>query len=751
MPADYEQIRAENIGRYGWDTAVLDLLGHLYSERTHFIFELIQNAEDAGATQLSFELQPGRLEVRHDGRPFTADDVRGVCGVGVSDKAGDLTAIGRFGIGFKSVYAYTRGPQVHSGDEHFRIENFVRPVAAEPVATAPGETVFIFPFDRPDVPAAEAAAEIADALRRLPSVTLLFLRAISSISSAGTGLAIERTAARRSANSQLVTLTRAGAAGEDWLVWERELDAVAGRRAEIAFRADDGILTGVERSPLVVFFPTERETFCGFLVQGPYRTTPARDNVAEHDPANQAMAARTAALLTEVLGELRDDGLLTASVLQALPLDAARFAAGTLLRPLFESATAALGADKLVPVLNGGYGRAADVVLTPDPGLRTLLSAAQLGDLLGRPAAFADDSITPDETPRLWQYLTTQTAAAQLTPEAAADLLTIEFLAAQPDEWIIRLYAWLDERPSLWRDPGAVARTRPVIRLADGSQVAPFGVSEAEPGPGPEDPPAVFLPGPARTSLPVVRAEIAADPAARRFLEALGLTEPDLVADVLHGILPGYDGLDTVDPAHHDADLEAVAVALEQASAPDRERLLERLARTTFLIGENAATGEQRLLPPDHLYLRTRDLDTYFDGNGDCFFAADRYGPWARQLTAMGVRDAPLVRRRLPDPLGYVVVADEFARHERGLDGFDPGGQIDGLEFALQHPAMARSEYVWNALLVPNAALVSGVVEDIGAGWLCRRRAASGALGSRPGRGGGGVAAGGRRRVPQAS
>jgi len=37
VAADYEKIRAENIARYGWDTAVLDLLGHLYSERTHFI------------------------------------------------------------------------------------------------------------------------------------------------------------------------------------------------------------------------------------------------------------------------------------------------------------------------------------------------------------------------------------------------------------------------------------------------------------------------------------------------------------------------------------------------------------------------------------------------------------------------------------------------------------------------------------------------------------------------------------------
>ena len=156
MPADYEQIRDENVARYGWDTAVLDLLGHLYSERTHFIFELIQNAEDAGATALAFELFGDRLEVRHDGRPFTEADVRGVCGVGQSGKSGDLTTIGQFGIGFKSVYAYTRSPRVHSGAEHFRIDHYVRPSAVDPVDGDSPQTRFVFPFDLDTVPAATA-------------------------------------------------------------------------------------------------------------------------------------------------------------------------------------------------------------------------------------------------------------------------------------------------------------------------------------------------------------------------------------------------------------------------------------------------------------------------------------------------------------------------------------------------------------------------------------------------------------------
>ena len=183
MPADYQKIREENIARYGWDTAVLDLLGQLYSERTHFIFELIQNAEDAGATELAFELFEDRLELRHDGRPFTEADVRGVCGVGQSGKAGDLTSIGKFGIGFKSVYAYTRTPRIHSGGEHFRIENFVRPVAEAPVTVA--ETLFVFPFDHDAVPAAVATREIAAALSALRPGILLFLRNIERLRTGG--------------------------------------------------------------------------------------------------------------------------------------------------------------------------------------------------------------------------------------------------------------------------------------------------------------------------------------------------------------------------------------------------------------------------------------------------------------------------------------------------------------------------------------------------------------------------------------
>jgi hypothetical protein len=709
VPADYQKIREENIARYGWDTAVLDLLGQLYSERTHFIFELIQNAEDAGATELAFEMFGDRLELRHDGRPFTGADVRGVCGVGKSAKSGDLTAIGKFGIGFKSVYAYTRSPRVHSGDEHFGIENYVRPFAVEPPAVPSAGTLFVFPFDHDTVPAAAAASEIAAALAALQPRILLFLRSIARLRVAGAGVpasVLERTVVAGPGAQRRVTLSRNGRVGEEWLAWHRQaLDQAP--PVEIAFRTEAGRLVPCDSSPLIVSFPTEKETFLGFLVQGPYRTTPARDNVPGHDPSNQLLVRETGTLLGDVLRELRDDGLLTVEALQALPLEEARFPAGSMFRPLFDAVGEILTAEAMIPVAGGGYGVAVDLELAGGAGVPELLDPDQLGALCGagRPVRFADACITEHLAPALWRYLRDEIGIDEVTPAEVVARVTREFLEAQADEWITRFYDFLYYNSSEWE----AARAAPVIRLEDGSQVAPFD------GQGRR---AVYLPGPVASSLPTVRRAIADAPAARRFLEALNLGEPDAVAEALQIVLPRYGGLEVaqldvagLDPARHAADVECVVRALDEATSRRREELLDRVRQTAFLIGENAADGALRLVPPPGLYQRSKELEAYFDGNPDSWFAADRYGPWLAQLRQMGVRQAVEVRARTPNELGYVLVTIDFGRNERGLDGFDPAAEIDGLDFALGHPSHARSEYAWNVLLAPNRRLVAGVVE----------------------------------------
>ena len=60
MATDYAAIRAENERRYGTDIGRIGpmLLADRYDERAHFIFELLQNAEDAFNLHLFNLLNP---------------------------------------------------------------------------------------------------------------------------------------------------------------------------------------------------------------------------------------------------------------------------------------------------------------------------------------------------------------------------------------------------------------------------------------------------------------------------------------------------------------------------------------------------------------------------------------------------------------------------------------------------------------------------------------------------------------------
>jgi len=195
MPTDYDKIREDNIRRRGeeFDDIGQLISERLYSDRSHFVYELLQNAEDALARRfrinpndivpckVQFRLFCDRLEFRHFGIPFNEEDVKGISDVLKGTKKKDIIQIGKFGIGFKSVYAFTASPEIHSGDEHFIIKRYIRPEAKEitfPIEEK--ETVFRFPFDHEKL-GSKAFDLILDKLQGLGSRVLLFLRWIDEI------------------------------------------------------------------------------------------------------------------------------------------------------------------------------------------------------------------------------------------------------------------------------------------------------------------------------------------------------------------------------------------------------------------------------------------------------------------------------------------------------------------------------------------------------------------------------------------
>jgi len=117
----------------------------LYSKQTHFIFELLQNAEDEGATKVKISFDNDRLVFEHNGNPFDISDIEAITSFGNNErKKLKPNAIGRFGIGFKSVFSVTEKPEIKSGDFHFAISNFIVPNLIDSEKSK--ETIITLPF-----------------------------------------------------------------------------------------------------------------------------------------------------------------------------------------------------------------------------------------------------------------------------------------------------------------------------------------------------------------------------------------------------------------------------------------------------------------------------------------------------------------------------------------------------------------------------------------------------------------------------
>ena len=495
MASDYVAIRAQNERRYGTDIGRIGpmLLAERYGDRTHFIFELLQNAEDAlarrhgwsGPRSITFELLESALRVSHYGVPFTEADVLGICGIAETTKR-EFTSLGRFGIGFKSVYAFTDRPEVHSGDESFAIENFVWPLAIPRIDSDRDETVFVLPLRETD---SSAASEISAGLQRLGPRVLLFLRQIEEVSWSVGGSSFGQYMRDRvkpiSDNAREVVIIGQTHGVEDiseesWLIFAREVHTADGLKAgsvEIAFKlsADDngGSLSGepLQESPLVVFFPTKDQTYLGFLTQGPYRTTPSRDYVPRNDPWNRYLVQETAKLLVESLDALRAMGMLDTNTLRSLPLDISKFGEGSMFAGLFEAVREAFKSKPILPQFSGGHVTAAGAKLARTQDLRELLSPSQLTALLQaeQEVNWLSEEITQDRTPELRQYLMHELDIPELTPETIIPRLTRSFLEDQTDAWIVQLYEFLNGQSALLRS-GRFTDV-PLVRLEDGSHI----------------------------------------------------------------------------------------------------------------------------------------------------------------------------------------------------------------------------------------------------------------------------------------
>ena len=323
-------------GRGAYD-GLKKLLTELYPDKAHFIYELLQNAEDQEATDVEFILYNDRLLFRHNGkkRDFILSDIDSITNIGNSTKSDDPTTIGQFGVGFKAVYAYTNTPEIHSGEYDFKIVEMLIPedFGVEKRAKK-GVTEFVFPFDNPNKKPDLAVTEISNTLKELNETAILFLQHIKNIQftlpngdqgkisfhsdvsgikfikaiDIGFNSHVERTLWAKFVSNASINTNGEVKRYPVSIAYKLLVDE------DKKYVVDSGLVGKV-----CIYFPTDQKSLLHFHINAPFASTVARDNI-QYCQENDQLLDYLADLLISSIYDFKKYKMLNYSVYVAMPI-----------------------------------------------------------------------------------------------------------------------------------------------------------------------------------------------------------------------------------------------------------------------------------------------------------------------------------------------------------------------------------------------------------------------------------------------
>lgn len=302
----------------------------IYSESQRFVFELIQNADDAAKdnnNEVHFEFYNNCLVVSHNGTPFSFDDIKALTSAGSSTKKEDTTKTGYKGIGFKSVFGKSDKVTIISEDFQFRFDRShfkttlpwqVIPIWTE-LGDLPKEVSDIISKSKYSVSTIIEIKNVGSLENDLNELIkdgqiLLFLRRVSKISVSKNGKSIhsiEKKTLNADINFNEVTLYKDDKVISSWITKtfenipvpektkeELKKDEKTPKKlkesefTEISFAAKleaDKIKRLRENESLIfTYLPTKVDDFkFPFLVNGSFLTNAAREAIHEDKVWNQ--------------------------------------------------------------------------------------------------------------------------------------------------------------------------------------------------------------------------------------------------------------------------------------------------------------------------------------------------------------------------------------------------------------------------------------------------------------------------------
>jgi len=721
-------------------------VSEIYPESAHFVYELLQNADDAEATDVYIIVNRHEMIFKHNGTKhfdITAEDseqigdINSITGIGYSSKTDLQNKIGKFGVGFKAVFQYTDTPEIYDEYFKFKLENYIVPTLLphDHPLRKDGETLFRFPFKDEE----ESYDDIVGRLKRLQN-PILFLRNLKRI--------VWRIDSENGTVGQEHTYTKSLLERKDyedntWLEFIRLVDG-AGTRSIFLFSKNIRIEDENRQLPISIgfyydenseklitettqnifcFFPTKETFKTCFISHAPFLLTDNRQQLKPKNPFNKVLIKHLVELAAKSVLLLRDYGkekkkLLIDENLTSIipeyrnnywePLDE------LFEQPIIDAFRELIKTENIFLSKNGKYLKKDDAFIGTPRELVTLLSKKQLSSLVTKTNQDENneiDFINWDLSQNIINrkdYLFS--GITNINSAYLGQHLTPDFMDMQDHKWVIRLYNYLRHYATQqWKLTGTekgkdlsklVFRNAPIIKTQKGRWMAPFLDGTT---------PNVYLPlkKDVSSDYNFVSDEYVEDPRAMLFFEELKIKEPDEFGYIQSVILTKFRGDDfEIDNENLDSDFVVLmAYYMKNQDSRKKEEFINLLKKHIYL-----ADADDTLYPPDQMYFKSPILDKYFNSNA-IFVDLEHYQSSVKKfgretvisfMTQLGVRHHPSVRsitRNHVDDVASLVMyrhykfeCTRFIINDYELDGFNDLINEKRIDKEL-------SLYLWNEVL----------------------------------------------------
>jgi hypothetical protein len=483
--------------RKGYDSAIRNLSMELYSKKIHFIFELIQNAQDNDydievSKKIHFELLDhdptntdgckGCLAVFNNEKGFQLNNIKAISTIGDSTKSNqkDLGYIGEKGIGFKSVFAVSPSPHIYSNGYQIYFKDkdpdtglgYIIPYWKDEVPQVVSDrqqefnTCILLPLKQSEDN--DFLKQIEQELKQLDAAILMFLKKLNHITVLCNGYQAHYDKSRVEDTISIKSTINGVDDLIDFHIYEKTINVplsineekrakVTSREITISFPVDRTLA----KTRLYAYLPTELSTGLPFLINADFLLPANRESVVVDNGWNIWMRDEVSVFVADTLSSLLEKSE-DVSDFGLIPLiDNCN---DDFLLPIFERTLKQLKNCTVLPNFRGERNVSNQCVFA-DPVITSLIQGLEVDD----------EHIKYKVLPiclHKYQKQISQLIDLEFSIEdfSAYLIAGIDILPSKNTDWFMSVYEWLSKQDFEWlyQDEQTQLLDTPLFLIEDG-------------------------------------------------------------------------------------------------------------------------------------------------------------------------------------------------------------------------------------------------------------------------------------------